>query len=1092
MTMRPNAQRFALRLTAVTAIAVLAGSFAFQGLGSAQEASNDAASSNGAEEASAEFKKINFSVNRGLYSIAIPKYEKLLEKYPSFPDRAFAQYCLALCHSNVAAKIAANRPDAQKEMVHHRKAVMALRSGLADKSFPKERQVEAQDLLAQSLLYLGDHDGAVSSYRWIFERTEGVDKALAAIGLADAEFSRQAFDVASKAYRDALEILPIDADDEIRQRAKFQLAMSLYHTGSDKTGGGAAAEAVPLFESLAKTSGGIGEDSLYMAALTNQRTGKLDAAELQYKKLAALDNPSLAEAGLYGLGAVLFQREKFVDASERLDAFVKLHPKSRHVPNAQLFRARALLEQKKLRSAGTILLSLIDNKEVGEEAGLWLARAYASLDKHESAVKILKRTIAAHPTGKHRQLLDVELATELVASDKFDEAKTTLAGVDASGKNADRTSYLRAYALHRSKDYESSAKACAEFLTKHADSGFAQDVRRLAAENQFLLGRFEEAMTAYSDHLAKAKSLSARDRLLVSYRVAEAKFFSKKYPEAIAALRALLQGPSANDLRSAVASDPLFASFHYLLGEALYQTRAYKESVAEFTAYLAPAASHQAAGKKLAYAGEARFKLAHANQLSGDLPAARAAYRAALQTDPRGQHASQIRFEIGQIAFEAGELAEAKTAFEGVVSNDPDSKFTPFALRFLGWIAQQENRHEDAIRWLEKVVDGDPKHEIHGESLYLLSLSLQKTGDFARSRQMIDRLRREHPDDPRLHSGRLQEAIAFAREGNDEKCIEIIDSLKLGEFSAEVATQAWYEKAWALRRLKKDDEAIASYRKLLALGAESELSHAALLELAELLFDAEKIDEAKKLLAGLSSTTGPAREKALYQLCWCYYRLKDANELETSFQALRSSFPKSEHIVQTALLSARTHLEKKSFRTAAERFKLILDTQPRPKEAEQAAISYAECLSEQRDFRGAIAQLTAFERDYPKTAYKTRASFALGWAHENLVKFDAAEKHYTAAAKDSTAFAARAQFQLGQLKIARKKYEDAVVEFLFVTGRFGNYPEWASRALLQVAGCFTELEDYEKAREYYSEVVEKYGSRDEGRLAKQKLAALPR
>jgi len=1035
-----------------------------------------------ANPAREEFLKINFSFNRGLYSIVIPRYEKLLREHPRFEDRATVQYALALCHSHLAAKQSATGAEPGPARAHHEKAVRALKSALAGPGLPAAQHLEARDLLAQSLLAVGDHDGAAEAYGWILEHAKGTERALASIGLADTEYARGRYEDAAGAYSRAIEGLPEGVDPAVRRRAGFQLAMSLYQQGGEEI-----ARSIPMFEGLSSQRGEIGDDALHMAAVANQKTGRLDAAETQYRRLSALEDPTRREGGLWGLGAVLFLRGDHAAAADRLETFLELHPQSVHASSASLYHARSLLELEKLRSAGKILLSLIDNREVGEEAGLWLARAYASVKKHDSAIKVLRRTIRRHPQGRHRQLLEVELATELIAAGEFDQARTALAGIDAAGESADRALYLRAFTQHRAKDYDASAKTCVSFLQKHPESSLVDDVGRLVAENHFLLGRFDDSIEAYRKLLAsKSAAGEGGDRLLPRYRIAEALFFGKRYEEAARAFEALAGGKLDAPLRSEMRENPVYESYHYLLGESLYQLRRHASAIVELDAYLRSAATPKR------YGSDARFKLAHAHQLAGNIGKARAAYREALEKDPQTRHAEQIRFELGQTFFEAGDFAPAQAAFEELVVNHPDSRFAPFAMRFLGWICQKEDRHDQAIVWLQKVVDGDGKHPVHGEALYLLSVSLGVKGDFPRAREALARLRTEHPDDPRIREALLEEAIAFSREGKDTEALARLEKLRVGELPAELAVRAWYEKAWTLRRLDRPDDAIGSYRKLLALGAGGELVATATLELAELEFDRENYDEARRLLTPLVTAKSAVREQALYQLCWCSYRLDDEKNLEASFGSLLADYPSSEHVVQIALLSARKLLDRRRFDDAAERFRIILDIDPPPQEAEQALVGHAECLNETRRFEDAIRELDAFRKAYPKSRYATRARFALGWANENLARLDAAQEHYRVAAKDRTPTAARAQFQLGQCQVARKKHEDAIIEFLHVTGRFGNYPQWSSRALLQVAGCLTLLEKYDKAREYYREVVERFDGRDEARLAKEKLARLPR
>jgi TolA-binding protein len=89
----------------------------------------------------------------------------------------------------------------------------------------------------------------------------------------------------------------------------------------------------------------------------------------------------------------------------------------------------------------------------------------------------------------------------------------------------------------------------------------------------------------------------------------------------------------------------------------------------------------------------------------------------------------------------------------------------------------------------------------------------------------------------------------------------------------------------------------------------------------------------------------------------------------------------------------------------------------------------------------------------------------------------------------NTPTAARAQFQLGQCLVAVQDYRKAILELLQVAAKYA-YPEWTSKAILQVAGCFEAMEDLENAKKYYREVVKDFPDRAEAKLARERLSQL--
>ena len=1112
-----------------------------------------------------EFLKINTLFNRELYSLAVPRYEKLLEDHPSFAERPMALYALALCHDALAAEaLGSDEEDAAvRRSEHLQKVAKHLESALADAGFAHAG--EARDLLAQTRLDLGDPEGAVESFQWILDNGSDGQKAPASVGLADALIQQGKHEEAAQAYRSALEIEAVRSDPALTERAFFQLGLALYNLadraasntttlGSDDPAGDAQEipaparaqfeEATGIFQGLAGQKGSYAADALYMGALCNQRVGLIDEAIRQFRTLTESADTRLRESALYGLGTLLFQKDDFAGAETELAKLKSEFPSSRHVESADLVRGRALLNLGKLRTGARILADLRSSEQVGEEASLWLARAYASRDKHEVAIKVLRRALEVHTNGRYQRLLQTELATELVSEGQLDEAQEVL-GQLTEGGEADASSlqalYLQAFALHGAKKYEASMAISDRFRDSWPESRFAPELAYLSAENRFFLQRFDAALEGYENFLQTFGERSkTAARLHAGYRIAECHYFSKRYDEAIQSVRALQSGPLKAELEESVGRDSVLESFYFLVGDSLYQKAEYGRAERSLSMYLAAGKegdlenpedpnSRDPGEAAPRFQREALFRLAHARQLSGDLAGATAAYENALATDPESPHTSRMQFELGQIAVSRKDWTAASESFGKYLEAEPASEYSPYALRFLGWFAQKEGLAADSQAYYRRIVDEFPESELHAEALYLLSLSLQDAGKHQEARQLLTRLRRDHPGNDHSREARLQEAVSFAREEEYDKARALLEELRdtqdsAGEEALSVAPRLHYELAWCYRRQEETQKAIDEYRSLLDAveknadklrGADQALARTARLELAELEFDADHFDVARDLLRSVVAADIPSSEdsppgspagevvgaagpgadavaeKALYQLSWCNYRLDDASGLAKTYDELVAKFPDSSYRIQTALLLARQRIVKQDFAKARELLETIVHIEPAPPELEQALISYAECLNETRAFEKASKAANRFLDTFPESRFLARAWFALGWSRENQSRedpsqLDEAVEAYRKASASPTATGARALFQVGQCQVAKKDYEAAVIEFLQVPARF-SYPEWNARALLQIAGCFETLDDSDKARKYYREVIQKYADSDEAKLAQERL-----
>jgi tol-pal system protein YbgF len=84
-----------------------------------------------------------------------------------------------------------------------------------------------------------------------------------------------------------------------------------------------------------------------------------------------------------------------------------------------------------------------------------------------------------------------------------------------------------------------------------------------------------------------------------------------------------------------------------------------------------------------------------------------------------------------------------------------------------------------------------------------------------------------------------------------------------------------------------------------------------------------------------------------------------------------------------------------------------------------------------------------------------------------------------------------AQFQIGQIYALEKNYAAAYSELEKVAQQWSNSPR-APAALVRAAAIAEEQKDIPKAREYYTQVRDRYAGTDEARQATRKLQQLPR
>ena len=86
--------------------------------------------------------------------------------------------------------------------------------------------------------------------------------------------------------------------------------------------------------------------------------------------------------------------------------------------------------------------------------------------------------------------------------------------------------------------------------------------------------------------------------------------------------------------------------------------------------------------------------------------------------------------------------------------------------------------------------------------------------------------------------------------------------------------------------------------------------------------------------------------------------------------------------------------------------------------------------------------------------------------------------------------AARAQFILGEIAFAQRKFEDARLAYMRVKLIYSSFPDWVARAQIRIADCYREMGNRAAARDSYREVLNTHPSDSLGIRARLQLDLL--
>jgi TolA-binding protein len=162
-----------------------------------------------------------------------------------------------------------------------------------------------------------------------------------------------------------------------------------------------------------------------------------------------------------------------------------------------------------------------------------------------------------------------------------------------------------------------------------------------------------------------------------------------------------------------------------------------------------------------------------------------------------------------------------------------------------------------------------------------------------------------------------------------------------------------------------------------------------------------------------------------------------------------------------------------------------------------AVVRGAEALASQEKWAESLAIADRFIAAEPTSPQAPQARYAAAWARQNLGRLDEALAGYRAVADAGrTEIAARARLMEGEVLFEQENHKEAIKAFFKAAYGFGEkqapvaFHPWQAQATFEAARCFEVLEQPDKARGLYAELVDRYPNSPQAPAAKKRLDSL--
>jgi len=990
-----------------------------------------------------DYLSANGLLNRGLNELAGKEYRKFLAAHPDHPRAPLAKYGLGVSlfrEQRFDAAAAELKPLAEVEGF--------------------EFAVDVQAMLAQCALSQRQYLEAAEHFESALKlQPNGSLRGALDAGLVESLYRAGKFEASLKAAREA----PAAAKDRSR--------IALF-VGLDQVGLHDDAAAALTFESIINSGGGadaIERARLLLAQCCMRLRQPKKAAGLFREILSRADSPVAGEARA-GLAAALLDSG---DAEAALRLYDDLLAKGEQGGDNKLIRlqrGQALFALKDFRRALRQFEEIVDSgSEVSPAGAYWAAKCLLRLDRSADAAEKLRAAIHDHPSSELLPEMSYDLGVALARAGRPEDSVSALARFREQFPSHDLAGpalRLIAELQHQQRHYEQSLKACRALLAAKTATPDRSGIEFLFAENQFLMGdmpaaadAFARFLQAHADDPAAAKA---------RYRLGVALFRLGKLDEAQAALDSIAN-PEVKDaaLRPALL----------ILADIAYQRGEWERAEKQLMKFLAGDPAAEGADQALLTLGLARAR-------QGQWKGAVEAFDELMARFEKSPHRLQAEFERGQALLELGDDRAAQTAFEHVVAADGSARFAPYARNHLAAIAARRGDSRRAAELFSEVAAGSGDATVRGEAVLRQAQSLSAAGRDADAESVLSKFIKESSGDARAPVARARLAIAIARQNRCDDALRQLDAaLAAGAAQLGIALSdaLQYEKAWCLRSLGRNQDALAAYRPLIERGQGS-LALSAALETAEIESAADRPEQALKLLRGLADrmdsdpdhVSTQVREQVLYRTAVCEYQLKKMDEAAKRFGDFVSKYPKSELLSSATYFAGECSFQAGRHSDAFRYLARVVSASPNSEEAKPALLRLGEAAAALQRWPESADAFKKWLDRYGSDDAWFQARFGLGWALENQGHHRRAIAEYRKVTESHEGpTAARAQFQIGECLFALKQYDDAAGELLKVDILYA-YPEWSAAGLYEAGRCFEELGRTADARAQFRAVTEKH------------------
>ena len=884
-------------------------------------------------------------------------------------------------------------------------------------------------------------------------------------------------------------------------RARYDLGIALTDLGKQ-------AEAETIFSEFLKQPGAADhplatEVELRLAVCLDDLE-KWEPAAIHFDKVSQVKDYPLADYAAFRHGQTIMRQEKYDQAANVLKGFPKKFPESEYRDSALKTAGQSYFLAGKLKEAAAVLPAVANgDSAVAAEAAYWLSRSLLKLNQAGNALGVSEKALSRFAADSYAPQLQLVRIDALYAlPNRRKEAPPLYEAFWRQHREhslGPQAGYMASFSWFQEDNFAKAieiSEAC--FNGKHKpEEAQLGDLQFVAAES-YLLAKPDDgkarkrAETHFRSLIASQPNhpRAAQSQLRIGWCL----LADQKYQEAISTLQSALAKFDKNQQ---------LPEAHLLIGRSYARLEKHAEAVSNFEASFAANPKWDQVDSVLMEAAESYRQL---NRLDN----ATAHLERLVQLPAKSPLRARALYTLGEIAQLLEQQDKALEWFRQAADSESDREFGGPAIFAAATIYLTKNQHADARNWATRLIDGKYAEEIKQRARYVRGTAFSREKNFDSGSNDLLAYLQKPANQPEASSARFALAVCQLGQKKYSEARKVLDQLIAADPEFANADQAFYELGHALRAADdQQDQAGDAFAWIVKNRADSPLAGEAAFRVGQI-----HVDKANRL-------SGPERQSALetadaalrtaiqkttddnlvegitYLLGSVLLHRERLDEAATTLASQISRFPKGNYVGPAAFLAAQARYRLAEYDQALPLYlqvgKVSFPATPQPQIRQyqrQALYRAGDCAAKLERWQESQQLFQQLIQQHPDFAQRPEARYGLGYALQKQNKLDDAIKVYEQTTSETeTETAAKARFMIGEIEFGRKRYEDAIEQFLVVTAGY-PYPAWQTLARFETARCFVELGDRPRAISTLKEMIEKHGDHPRAADAKKMLTAL--